>query len=572
MICFSIHYPFYRSTQYNMNFSLKLVVNLWLTVSLLLAGTTLFAQPCYISQPTSNAFANVSTATAAGQSFTACGDGVVTQVSMNITGLATTEFTFQMSSGANTLTPKYSQQLDVRENGQIVVLLDTPFPVTDGEVYAFSLIGVSGEGTLGNLQGFNGNPYEAGNTFTTTDGAATTFGADLQFSVSIVPAACTQAQRETNSFANVSNMVAAGQNFTACADGAITQLQFAFSSRDSSNFRLQLAAGDNTLTPTYVQDFTATSIGTQHVTLNTPFPVTAGDKFAFSIISLDEGGVVANLSGFNGNPYPDGNFFTTNGETVSNFGADALFAVTIVEMTCLINQPEVNAFFNSSSAISVGQSFTACKNGRVSHIRFSNQQGNLREIRLALSKGANTLEPDYSQTIRIEGAGDHLIPLFSHFNVLDGETYSFSITADGEETDNIFGFNGNPYPGGNAFTITDSVVVPFGTDLDFSILTFEDDGVVSVTEIEDLSINLKGAYPNPASGTVTIPYRLDQSRDVNILLYDVTGRNRKQIAKGQLPAGEYQEDVMVTDLPAGLYFYRIQTESGQSVTKRIVVQ
>jgi len=241
-------------------------------------------------------------------------------------------------------------------------------------------------------------------------------------------------------------------------------------------------------------------------------------------------------------------------------------------MTCLIDQPETNAFFNSSSAISVGQSFTACKNGRVSHIRFNTEQGNLQEVRIDLNKGDNTLGADYSQTVKIEGAGDHLVPLFSSFNVLDGETYSFSITAVGEQTDNIFGFNGDPYPGGSTFTINNGAVTTFGSDLNFSILTFEDDGVVSVTQAEDLSIRLNDAYPNPASGTFTVPYSLDQSREVTIQLYDLNGRQLKRVVKGRQPAGTYQEEVNVADLSAGLYFYGIQTESGLSMTKRIVIQ
>jgi hypothetical protein len=463
----------------------------------------------------------------------------------------------------------------VHEDGEFVVLLDTPFPLTDGEVYAFSIVGNSGEGTLGNLTSVNGDPYTGGNAFGITSGELTNYGADHTFALSIVPVACTQAQRLIGSRVNFISETEVGQNFTACTDGAITQLQFDAVNLEALEFRLQISRGDNTLTPDYVQDYTATSsVGTQHITLDTPFPVAAGDTFAFSIISLDQTGAIMSISAIGGDQYRSGYLYTiADGSVRILETSDLAFAVTIVEMTCLIDQPEINAFFNSSSAVTVGQSFMACKNGRISHVRINREQEGSREIRIDLSKGSNTLEADYSQTITIEGAGDHLIPLFSGFNVLDGETYSFSITGVGEETDNIFGFNGDPYPGGNAFTINaEGGISPFNTDLDFSILTFEDDDVVSVAEVEDLSIRLKGAYPNPASGTVTIPYSLDQSREVTLQLYDVTGREQKHIVMGQQPAGEYQENITVIDLPAGLYFYRIQTEGGQSATKRIVVQ
>ncbi len=533
------------------------------------------AQPCYISQSLGDGTAPISFTEAVGQSFIACGDGVVTQVVLNLTDLETTELTFNMSAGENTLTREYTQQLDVQEDGEVVVLLDTPFPVTDGETYAFSLVGVSGEDVSAVLRGASGNPYAGGVLFNIIGGVATVFSAaDLQFSVSVLPAACTLVQREDNAFGNINNVRALGQSFTPCTTGAITELEFKFTERTASSFRLQLSAGGNTLTPGYTQDFTSSTVGTQHVTLNTPFPVMAGETFSFSVLSLDAGadGIAARLAGFNGNPYPDGATFLTEGGVATVFGSDQFFAITIAEMTCLIDQPETNAFFNSSSAISVGQSFTACKNGRVSHIRFNTEQGNLQEVRIDLNKGDNTLGADYSQTVKIEGAGDHLVPLFSSFNVLDGETYSFSITAVGEQTDNIFGFNGDPYPGGSTFTINNGAVTTFGSDLNFSILTFEDDGVVSVTQAEDLSIRLNDAYPNPASGTFTVPYSLDQSREVTIQLYDLNGRQLKRVVKGRQPAGTYQEEVNVADLSAGLYFYGIQTESGLSMTKRIVIQ
>ena len=558
-----------------MNFPLPNAFSHWLTAILLFLGTALFAQPCYISQPEASAFANISATTAVGQSFTACGDGVVTEVTLNIIDLEASAFTFQMSTGSSTLTPEYTQQIEVNEDGEFVVLLDTPFPLTDGEVYAFSVVGVSGEGTLGNLTSVNGNPYAGGNAFGITGGELTNYDADHTFALSIVPAACTQAQRVIGSRVNFISETEVGQNFTACTDGAITQLQFNAVNLEALEFRIQLSTGENTLTPDYVQDYTATSsVGIQHVTLNTPFPVAAGDTFAFSIISLDQTGAVTSISSIGDDQYTSGYFYTITDGSVRVFEtSDLAFAVTVVEMTCLIDQPKPGGMATSNSTITVGQSFTACKNGRVSHIRFNNQQGNLREIRLDLSKGDNTLEADYSQTVTIEGAGSHLIPLFKSFNVLDGEVYSFSITPLDEETDFISSSGEDFYPEGRIFFIVGGDV---GTgppnDLDFSILTFEDDGVVSLTKVEDLSIRLKGAFPNPASGTVTVPYSLDQSRAVTIQLYDVTGREQKHIVKGQQPAGEYQENIAIMDLPAGLYFYRIQTESGQSATKRIVVQ
>ena len=54
-------------------------------------------------------------------------------------------------------------------------------------------------------------------------------------------------------------------------------------------------------------------------------------------------------------------------------------------------------------------------------------------------------------------------------------------------------------------------------------------------------------------------------------LYDLNGRQLRQLQKGRQPAGTYQETLNISNLPAGMYIYGTRTEAGQSAMKRIVV-
>ena len=72
-----------------------------------------------------------------GQSFTACQTGVVTSVTFNA-NLVTPGLTLGLEVGTNICAPSYTQSVSAVQ-GSNTVVLDTPFPVTDGAVYSFGL-------------------------------------------------------------------------------------------------------------------------------------------------------------------------------------------------------------------------------------------------------------------------------------------------------------------------------------------------------------------------------------------------------------------------------------------------
>jgi hypothetical protein len=82
-------------------------------------------------------------------------------------------------------------------------------------------------------------------------------------------------------------------------------------------------------------------------------------------------------------------------------------------------------------------------------------------------------------------------------------------------------------------------------------------------------------YPNPFNPVTTINYDLPQQTHVNLLIYDILGREVVKLISEEIPAG-YQSVIwntrnsFGTPVSAGIYFYQIQTK-GYVKTKKMVI-
>lgn len=74
------------------------------------------------------------------------------------------------------------------------------------------------------------------------------------------------------------------------------------------------------------------------------------------------------------------------------------------------------------------------------------------------------------------------------------------------------------------------------------------------------STEFLSAFPNPASNVVTINYSLKNSSEVNIGLFDVTGREliHSSFHHG---TGMYQQPIDLSDISAGIYLCKMQTDN-----------
>jgi hypothetical protein len=78
-------------------------------------------------------------------------------------------------------------------------------------------------------------------------------------------------------------------------------------------------------------------------------------------------------------------------------------------------------------------------------------------------------------------------------------------------------------------------------------------------------------YPNPFRETVTISYELPDAGSARITVTDAFGKTIRRIADAtHLPSGTYSATLSGEDLPAGIYYCRIQTDS-YSVVKKVIL-
>ncbi|MBV6441071.1 MAG: hypothetical protein EPGJADBJ_02750 [Saprospiraceae bacterium] len=69
-------------------------------------------------------------------------------------------------------------------------------------------------------------------------------------------------------------------------------------------------------------------------------------------------------------------------------------------------------------------------------------------------------------------------------------------------------------------------------------------------------------FPNPFSGSTTIPVTLTQQTWMELSVFDAGGAYIRTIWRGEKPAGAHQIEFYAGDLPPGIYVCRLMTETG----------
>jgi Rieske Fe-S protein len=118
-----------------------------------------------------------------------------------------------------------------------------------------------------------------------------------------------------------------------------------------------------------------------------------------------------------------------------------------------------------------------------------------------------------------------------------------------------------------------SYTVTFNTANDFVQLDLP--GVaVAVKDKQDevQSVNtLLQSVPNPTTGYTTIEYSVNKAAHVGITLYSALGKELTKIVDKFHEAGSYKTIYDASNLSRGVYFYRMETSTGFSQTRKLTV-
>ena len=79
-----------------------------------------------------------------------------------------------------------------------------------------------------------------------------------------------------------------------------------------------------------------------------------------------------------------------------------------------------------------------------------------------------------------------------------------------------------------------------------------------------------GYFPNPFNPTTLISYQLAAPSRVSLKVYDILGRQVSTLVDAVQSAGAHRVSFNGSDLPSGVYFYRLSTE-GFAKTMRMVL-
>ena len=100
--------------------------------------------------------------------------------------------------------------------------------------------------------------------------------------------------------------------------------------------------------------------------------------------------------------------------------------------------------------------------------------------------------------------------------------------------------------------------------------TFEYSDVVTVTVGVPVLYSLGQNYPNPFNPETRIDYTIPKQQHILLRVYNILGVMVKELVNEVKPAGNYTITFDGSDLPSGVYVYRIQAE-GFSENKKMTL-
>jgi hypothetical protein len=97
----------------------------------------------------------------------------------------------------------------------------------------------------------------------------------------------------------------------------------------------------------------------------------------------------------------------------------------------------------------------------------------------------------------------------------------------------------------------------------------------NIVEVEVEAPNvftLEQNYPNPFNPSTVINYQLPVNSMVTLKIYDILGNEIVTLVNEEKPAGSYEVEYDGTELPSGIYLYKLQTSNFIDTKKMILIK
>lgn len=79
-------------------------------------------------------------------------------------------------------------------------------------------------------------------------------------------------------------------------------------------------------------------------------------------------------------------------------------------------------------------------------------------------------------------------------------------------------------------------------------------------------------YPNPFNPVTTIKYDIVKAQDVNVIVYDILGRELARLVNEHQQPGSYVVEWNASNVSSGIYFYQLKTKNYINTKKMILLK
>jgi len=97
-------------------------------------------------------------------------------------------------------------------------------------------------------------------------------------------------------------------------------------------------------------------------------------------------------------------------------------------------------------------------------------------------------------------------------------------------------------------------------------------GIKNLSNIIPDSFSLSQNYPNPFNPTTNIKFNIPKRDNVTLKVYDLLGKEVATLVNEKLQAGTYEVKFDGSNLPSGIYFYKLESESFRETKRMILIK
>jgi len=153
--------------------------------------------------------------------------------------------------------------------------------------------------------------------------------------------------------------------------------------------------------------------------------------------------------------------------------------------------------------------------------------------------------------------------------------YGFEIERSSEETDwKMIGFvEGHGNSNSPKYYNFDDTDIRQSSNYYYRLKQIDNDGTFEYSNVITVNVDvpdkffLSQNYPNPFNPKTRIDYTLPEQQNVSLRVFNMLGEMVQELLNEVKPPGSYSVNFNASNLPSGIYIYRIQTESFATTKK-----